>query len=270
MSRGAIAVGACLVALAACRSSERPTPAAAPAASPPAAAPARAPAPPGAANDPEIKLPDQVAVSDILFSYKGARGARPEASRDRDQARAAAEQALRRIRGGARFEDVARASSDSPFRERDGYIGVLETRRLYPSLRRAFAVLAEGSVSDVVESPIGFHILRREKLESVTIAHVLYMYRGSQRAPESVTRGRDEARGAAAAALARLKGGARIEDIARAESDCPSRERGGDLGPIYRGATAPAFEKAAFALKVGETSAVVETPFGYHVLKRTR
>jgi parvulin-like peptidyl-prolyl isomerase len=270
MSRRAIVLSAGLLALAACRSPERPTRAAAPAASPPAAAPARAPASPGAANDPDIKLPDQVAVSDILFSYKGARGARAETSRGREQARAAAEQALRRIRAGARFEDVARASSDSPFRERGGYIGVLETRRLYPSLRRAFAVLAEGSVSDVVESPIGFHILRREKLESVTISHVLYLYRGSHRAPERVTRSRDEARSAAAAALARLKGGARLEDIARTQSDCPSRERGGDLGPIHRGATAPAFERAAFALEVGEISGVVETPFGYHVLQRTR
>jgi peptidyl-prolyl cis-trans isomerase C len=58
---------------------------------------------------------------------------------------------------------------------------------------------------------------------------------------------------------------------AKKHSQCPSAARGGDLGMIPRkgGLQDDAFAKAAFALKVGELSEVVETPAGYHVIRVT-
>ncbi len=65
-----------------------------------------------------------------------------------------------------------------------------------------------------------------------------------------------------------LAAGADFAELAKAKSVDPgSKDKGGDLGYFGRGAMDPAFEKAAFALKIGETSAPVESSFGYHVIR---
>lgn len=68
--------------------------------------------------------------------------------------------------------------------------------------------------------------------------------------------------------LARVKKGEDFAALAKAHSDDPgSKEKGGDLDWIARGQTVEPFEQAAFALKPNETSGVVETQFGYHVIQ---
>jgi parvulin-like peptidyl-prolyl isomerase len=69
-------------------------------------------------------------------------------------------------------------------------------------------------------------------------------------------------------AKARLDKGEKFGAVAQQISLCPSGKKGGDLGTFTRGKMVKEFEKAAFELEKGQTSAPVKTKFGYHIIKR--
>ncbi len=63
---------------------------------------------------------------------------------------------------------------------------------------------------------------------------------------------------------------AKFAELAKANSDCPSKEKGGDLGEFTRGRMVPEFEKAAFALPLDTVSDPVKTQFGWHLIMTTK
>jgi len=103
--------------------------------------------------------------------------------------------------------------------------------------------------------------------DMVKASHILLMYQGSARS--TATRSKDEAREQIQALQQQLVEGADFAGLARQHSDCPSRQKGGDLGSFGRGQMVKEFESTAFGLPVGGTSGVIETMFGYHLIRRT-
>lgn len=66
----------------------------------------------------------------------------------------------------------------------------------------------------------------------------------------------------------KLDEGVEFETLAKDFSNCPSGKQGGSLGEFGKGVMVSEFEKAAFALELGEVSPPVRTQFGYHLIKR--
>jgi peptidyl-prolyl cis-trans isomerase C len=87
--------------------------------------------------------------------------------------------------------------------------------------------------------------------------------------PSASEQQKSEARGRMYALLAQLRAGADFADLARKHSECPSAAQGGDLGFFGRGQMVQSFEDEAFRLEVGRISEVVETSFGYHLIRVT-
>jgi hypothetical protein len=107
--------------------------------------------------------------------------------------------------------------------------------------------------------------------DAIIAQHVLVAFKGAKRAPKGVARSKADAKARAAEALAKIRAGAPFEDVVKEYSDdTGSVDRMGSLGKFRREDMDPAFAAAAFALGVGQVSDPVETPFGFHLIKRTQ
>jgi hypothetical protein len=109
-----------------------------------------------------------------------------------------------------------------------------------------------------------------DKPEEVQASHILISYQGADRADADISRSKEEAK-AEAERIRKLivDDGKDFAEMAKEHSDGPSSTKGGDLGKFKFEVMAKPFSEAAFALGIDEVSEVVETGFGFHVIKRT-
>ncbi|MBQ6247229.1 MAG: peptidylprolyl isomerase [Kiritimatiellae bacterium] len=105
-----------------------------------------------------------------------------------------------------------------------------------------------------------------EKPEQVEASHILIKLDGADATNETA---KAAAKAKAEALRAQILAGTNFAELAAIHSDCPSKAQGGSLGFFRRGQMVKPFEDAAFALGTNEVSEVVETQFGFHVIKVT-
>ncbi|MDP2304784.1 MAG: peptidylprolyl isomerase [Pseudomonadota bacterium] len=210
----------------------------------------------------------RMAASHVLVSYAGAVNALPNVTRSREEARARAEEMRGKLLAGGDFAGLAKAYSDDSTGPRGGSLGGFMEGTMVAPFEAAVKALSAGQVSDIVETPFGFHVIRRDALAEVHAKHMVVTWSGAERAPPTVKRSKDEAKARVEEAKAKLASGAPWADVVRTYSDGPAKDDGGDLGWFGRNQLAPMLDSAAFDLDVGATSAVVESPRGFHILQR--
>lgn len=109
------------------------------------------------------------------------------------------------------------------------------------------------------------HRERFDLPERVTASHILIAF-----APDDDEQAKAAKRARAEEIRQKLLEGADFAEMARQYSDCPSKERGGDLGTFARGQMVPEFEQAAFSQAEGEIGPIIETRYGYHIVRVTK
>ncbi len=103
-----------------------------------------------------------------------------------------------------------------------------------------------------------------EAPEMIRASHILVRVE-----PEATSEEKARARERIEEIERKVKEGGDFAELAKEYSDCPSAERGGDLDFFQRGQMVAPFENAAFSLEPGQVSKIVETQFGYHLIKVT-
>ncbi|HZF20781.1 MAG TPA: peptidylprolyl isomerase [Burkholderiales bacterium] len=182
--------------------------------------------------------------------------------------RARAAEALKRLKDGVDFAQVAATYSDAPDALQGGLIGWRARQRLPELFVENLSPLQPGGVSGVFRSPAGFHVIKLLEIRGegapmmVEQAHVRHIL---VRTNDLVSE--DEAKRKLAGLRDRIVNGVEFAELARLNSDDGSASRGGDLGWIYPGDTVPEFERAFAELKLMEVSPPVKTPFGWHLIQ---
>ena len=178
------------------------------------------------------------------------------------------EQALKKARAGANFAELTAAFSDAPDALQGGDLGFRPLSRLPGLYAEVAARLQAGEVSDLLRSSAGFHIVKLiakrggSDAASVQQTHARHiLIRVNEVVSES------EAKRKLEIVRERIMNGVDFAEQARLYSQDGSAAKGGDLGWLNPGDTVPEFEQAMNALKIGEVSPVVQSPFGMHLIQ---
>ncbi len=106
---------------------------------------------------------ERVETSHILVAFSGANAATSDVLRTKEEALLRAQELKRHLDDGAVFEDLARAESDGPSAENAGSLGAIARGELVPAFEDIAFTAEPGVISDPVETPFGYHLIRVDK-----------------------------------------------------------------------------------------------------------
>lgn len=209
---------------------------------------------------------EELNLAHILF--RAPEGASPE---QLARLRAKAEDVAARVARGEAFDKLAASYSDAPDALSGGNLGWRSAERLPGLFAEAVSGLKPGDTTPVLRSAAGFHLVkvvgRKGGGQAVAPAQVQQTHARHILVKTSEVVSDADARRRLADLRERIvQGGASFADLARQHSADISAAKGGDLGWIYPGDTVPEFEQAMDALKPGEVSQPVQSPFGWHLI----
>ncbi|HEY1460479.1 MAG TPA: peptidylprolyl isomerase, partial [Casimicrobiaceae bacterium] len=192
-----------------------------------------------------------------------------QASADQIEAkRRRAEEALRAVKSGGDFGQVAAGFSDASDALRGGNLGWRAGARLPTVFADQVRKMKPGEVSPVLRSASGFHIVKlidkRGKNDTLVVdqthaRHILIRVNelnSEADAKTKIDRLKD-----------RLDSGAKFDELARLNSEDGSASKGGDLGWLNPGDTVGEFQDAMNKLAIGQISAPVRSSFGWHIIE---
>ena len=195
---------------------------------------------------------------------------RPEQTGGDESARTIAQALLDSILTmGMSFEELTKVHSQDQFsKDRGGDIFYFTAGQLPYEFEDACYKTPAGTVHpEVVKTKFGYHIIkvteRKPRIPKIQAAHILVSFMNQDGDVDSAA-----ARAKIEEVAAKLKQGEDFAELAKEYSDdTGTKERGGDLGFFERRMMVQPFDEAAFNLEVGEISDIVETQFGYHIIK---
>jgi len=185
-----------------------------------------------------------------------------------EQARLVAEKVLEDLSNGEDFAMLARTISDGQQAKDGGDLGWRKAGDIPGLFAKQVSTLKEGEVSELIQNPGGFHLIKLTAVRSgnkymvtqTKARHILI------RPNELITD--NDAKIRLEQLKQRVKGGDSFEELARSNSEDPgSAVNGGDLGWANPGSMVPEFENEMNQLEPGEISDPFQTPFGWHIVQ---
>lgn len=198
----------------------------------------------------------QLVVRELLFEEAAARGLKADDAK--------VEAAYNEARVGYPDDRAWLAFLAQQHMDADAFRRELRIQQTVAALMRNEGDLAGTQVTD--KDARAYYDAHPEKFDSgerLRASHILIRVPG-----DAPPKQKEALRKKAEEVLAKIRKGSDFAALARQFSADPgSVSKGGDLGEFHRGQMVPPFEAAAYALKPGEVSGVVESPFGFHIIK---
>ena len=217
-----------------------------------------------ATRDKQTQVDDAYRVSQILIAVPDS--ATPEQV---EAAKTKAEGIHQSLLAGASFERAAITHSDGKNALQGGLLGWKKPGQLPGMFLESLLALEPGGVTDVLRSPVGFHILKLDERKLGAQAQpILQVHARHILLQPNEVRSISEVKSKLEQLRERVLNGEDFAELARAHSeDKSSAAKGGDLGWINPGQTVPEFERKMNELEPNELSEPVETPFGSHLIQ---